>query len=100
MKTRRTCVQIRRSIRNTQPYIHKTQQFIEKHVVRSSVVGFVPTVVNDAFVHHIHVTPNEILRVAVDEISVSSMTALAIALLGTSKDIYYLLRIQNEKQEK
>jgi hypothetical protein len=49
--------------------------------VKTSVVGFVPSVVNDAFIHHAQVTPLEMARVATDEVTVTSMTALAMALM-------------------
>lgn len=63
------------------PVIQKTSRFVEKHVVKTTVVGFVPSVVNDVVVHHVKVTPVELIHVATDDVTVSSMTALAMALM-------------------
>lgn len=78
MRYARSCIRVRRMVF---PAIHKTGQFVEQHVVRTSVVGFVPSVVNDVFVHHVKVTPIELFHVATDDVTVSSMTALAMALM-------------------
>lgn len=74
MKTARLCVRVR-------PIIRRTTRFVTRHVVKTSVVGFVPSVVNDAVIHHAQVTPLEMARVATDEVTVTSMTALAMALM-------------------
>jgi hypothetical protein len=68
------CVRVR-------PIIRRTTRFVARHVVKTSVVGFVPSVVNDTVIHHVQVTPAEIIRVATDDVTVSSMTALAMALM-------------------
>lgn len=74
MKVARVCVRVR-------PIVRRTTRFVTRHVVKTSVVGFVPSVVNDAIIHHVQVTPSEIIRVATDDVTVSSMTALAMALM-------------------
>jgi len=78
MKHARTVIRVRRVVI---PAIQKTSRFVERHVVRTSVAGFVPSVVNDVFVHHVKVTPVELIHVATDDVTVSSMTALAMALM-------------------
>lgn len=78
MKHARTCIRIRRVVI---PTIQKSGKFVEKHVVRTSVVGFVPSVVNDVVVHHVKMSPVELFHVATDDVTVSSMTALAMALM-------------------
>lgn len=78
MKHARAVIRVRRMVF---PAIQKTGSFVGKHVVRTSVVGFVPSVVNDVVVHHVNVTPVELIHVATDDVTVSSMTALAMALL-------------------
>lgn len=78
MKHARSFVRVRRVVI---PAIQRTSKFVEKHVVRTSVVGFVPSVVNDVVVHHVQVTPVELMHVATDDVTVSSMTALAMALM-------------------
>lgn len=83
MKTpcvRRTCIGVRRAVRASVPVVKQTGMFVERHVVRSTVLGFVPSIVNDTLVHHIQISPTEILRVATDDVTVSSMTALAMIL--------------------
>jgi len=78
MKHARSVIRVRRLVI---PAIQKTGRFVERHVVRTSVVGFVPSVVNDVVVHHVKVTPVELFHVAADDVTVSSMTALAMALM-------------------
>lgn len=60
--------------------VRRTKRFVEQHVVRSSLVSFVPSVVNEAVVHHKAVTLATILQVASDDAAVTILTALAIAL--------------------
>lgn len=78
MKHARSVIRVRRMVI---PAIQKTGRFVEQHVVKTSVVGFVPSVVNDVVVHHVKVTPVELIHVATDDVTVSSMTALAMALM-------------------
>lgn len=77
---RRTCIGVRKVFRA--PVLKQTRLFVERHVVRSTVLGFVPSVVNDALVHHVQLSPTELLHVATDDVTVSSMTALAMILVS------------------
>ena len=72
---RRSCIRVRRIARRTGIVIET------KKVVETTVVSFVPSIMNDTVVHHAHVTPTEIVHVATDNITVSSMTALAMMLM-------------------
>jgi len=78
---RRSCIHVRKAVRNSEPYVRRTGRYVERYVVKTSVVGFVPSVMNDVVVHHIQVTPIELFHIATDDVSVSSMTALAMALM-------------------
>lgn len=72
---RRSCIRVRRIVRRSGVIVET------KKVVETSVVSFVPSIMNDTIVHHAHVTPTEIVHVAADNITVSSMTALAMMLM-------------------
>lgn len=78
---RKPCVIARRAWRKTMPVVHKTGRFVERHVIRTSVASFVPSVVNDTLVHHVRVTPEQLIHVMTDDVTVSSMTALALILV-------------------
>jgi hypothetical protein len=78
---RRSCIQVRKVVRNSEPYVRRTRRYVERYVVKTSVVGFVPSVMNDVVIHHVQVTPIELFHIASDDVSVSSMTALAMALM-------------------
>jgi hypothetical protein len=78
---RKSCVIVRRSFKKSIPVVQQTGRFVERHVVHTSVASFIPSVVNNAVIHHMHVTPDQLLNVATDNVSVSSMTALAMLLM-------------------
>jgi hypothetical protein len=78
---RRSCIQVRKVVRNSEPIVRRTGRYVERYVVKTSVVGFVPSVMNDVVIHHAQVTPVELFHIASDDVSVSSMTALAMALM-------------------
>jgi hypothetical protein len=59
----------------------RTGRFVERHIVRTSVVGFVPSVLNDTVIHHVQVSPIELFHVVADDVSVTSLTALATLLM-------------------
>lgn len=77
----RPCVTVRRAWKKTMPVVHKTGRFVERHVIRTSVASFVPSVMNDTFMHHAHVTPEQLVHVMTDDVTVTSMTALAFILI-------------------
>lgn len=78
---RRSCVQVRKVLRDSGPMMKRTGRFVERHIVRTSVVGFVPSVVNDTVIHHVQVSPVELLQLVTDDVSVTSLTALATLLM-------------------
>lgn len=77
------CVRLHvlRGVRQARPVIHRTGRFVKQHVVKSSVMSFVPSVMNDTFIHHQALTPVELLHVATDDISITSIVALANILI-------------------
>ena len=77
------CVRLHvlRGVRQARPVIHRTGRFVQRHVVKTSVVSFVPSVLNDTIIHHQALTPAELIHVATDDISVTSVVALANILL-------------------
>lgn len=64
-----------------EPVVRRTTRFVERHVVKSSVAAFMPTIVNDTLIHHQAVTMDTLIHVATDDVSVSSMVALATVLM-------------------
>jgi len=72
---------VARGVRHVRPVIHKTSKFVNRHVVKSSIVSFVPSLLNDTIVHHQALTPVELLHVATDDISVTTVVALTTILV-------------------
>jgi len=64
-----------------EPVVRRTTKFVERHVVKSSVAAFMPTIVNDTLIHHQAITLDTLFHVATDDVSVSSMMALVIILM-------------------
>ena len=64
-----------------EPVVRRTTKFVERHVVKSSVAAFVPTVMNDTLIHHQAITTDAIIHIVSDDVSVSSMMALATILM-------------------
>jgi hypothetical protein len=64
-----------------EPVVRRTTKFVERHVVKSSVAAFVPTIVNDTLMHHQAITLDKMIHVATDDVSVSSMMALVVILM-------------------
>jgi hypothetical protein len=76
------CVQTQIALRRVQrhPVTKKTIRRIEKHLVRGTAIGFVPSAINDVVIHHAHVDFNEFVRVTQDTFAVNLLN-LAIRLL-------------------
>ena len=64
-----------------EPVVRRTTRFVERHVVKSSVAAFVPTVVNDTLMHHQAITLDNMIHLVTDDVSVSSMVALVSILM-------------------
>ena len=66
-----------RKVKHIEPFVRRTSRFVKRNVV----VPFVPSVINDTVIHHHHVSPNEIIRVVTDELSVTSLVAVMHILM-------------------
>jgi len=64
-----------------EPVVRRTTKFVERHVVKSSVAAFMPTIVNDTLMHHQAITLDNMIHIVSDDVSVSSMMALVIILM-------------------
>jgi hypothetical protein len=64
-----------------EPVVRRTTKFVERHVVKSSAAAIVPSIVNDTLIHHQAVTIDTLFHVVTDDVSVSSMVALATLLM-------------------
>lgn len=64
-----------------EPVVRRTTRFVERHVVKSSAAAIVPSIVNDTLIHHQAITPETIIHIVTDDVSVSSMVALATVLM-------------------
>ena len=74
-------LRVSRSVRKYEPVVRRTSRFVERHVVRSSVVNFVPSFLNDTIIHHQVISPDVIFHIVTDDVSVSSLVALATILM-------------------
>jgi len=64
-----------------EPVVRRTTRFVERHVVKTSAAAIVPSIVNDTLIHHQAITPDVIFHVVTDDVTVSSMVALATVLM-------------------
>jgi hypothetical protein len=79
--TRCVRLHVLRGVRQARPVLQRTTRFVNRHVVKSSMVSFVPSLLNDTIVHHQSITPLELLHIASDDISVTTVVALATILV-------------------
>lgn len=56
---------------------------MQKHIIRSATLGFVPDAVNDVAFHHAHVDFSEIVHVVQDTATIGTMT-LVLGVLTTA----------------
>lgn len=68
-----------RVVRN--PLVRHTSRFVERRVIHSSVASFVPSLLNDVMIHHQKCTPERVVQLVSDDVSVTFVTALAMTLL-------------------
>lgn len=80
----RTARRAKNILRTAEPVVRRTGRFVERRIVRSSVVSFVPSLLNDTLIHHHSVTPDEIFHLVTDDVSVTSLVALAMLLAKAS----------------
>jgi len=80
------CVQTQIAIRRVQrhPVTKKTIRRIEKHVVKGTAIGLVPSAINDVLVHHAPIDFGELIHVTQDTLAVN---ILNLALNIVSKMI-------------
>ena len=80
------CVRTRIAIRRVQrhPVTKKTIRRIEKHVVKGTAIGLVPSAINDIFIHHAPVDLGEFVHVTQDTLAV---TILNLAITVSTKMI-------------
>jgi len=73
------CVQTQIAIRRVQrhPVTKKTIRRIEKHVVKGTAIGLVPSALNDVLIHHAPIDFGELVHVTQDTLAV---TVLNLAL--------------------
>lgn len=83
--TRCVRLHVLRGVRQARPLIHRTSRFVNRHVVKSSMVSFVPSLLNDTIVHHQSITPIELFHVASDDISITAVIAVATILVKMKK---------------
>jgi hypothetical protein len=80
------CVRTQIAIRRVQrhPMTKKTIRRIEKHVVKGTAIGLVPSALNDVLIHHAPIDFGELIHVTQDTLAV---TILNLALNIVSKMI-------------
>ena len=81
MSGRCVTLHVRRATRHAkrlgrEPAVRQTTRFVERHVVKSSLAAFVPTIMNETLIHHQALTLDSMIHVVTDDFSVSSMVAL------------------------
>jgi hypothetical protein len=67
-------------------------RFVDRRIVRSSVATFVPSVLHDTIVHHKAVTAFQLLNVAEDDLSMTTILALSLYIAHKIK-----LELQSSK---
>ena len=81
------CVTVRISVRRVQrhPITQRTVRsttLLKKHVVRGATLSLVPDALNDFAFHHAQVNIAEVTHLLLDQVAISSMSAvMAIAML-------------------
>ena len=60
---------------------------MRKHIIRGTVLSFVPTTLNDVIIHHTQFTPDEFIHTATDTISVGTMNAILTILTIVTKTL-------------
>jgi methyl coenzyme M reductase subunit C len=75
------CVRTQIAIRRVQrhPVTKKTIRRIEKHVVKGTAIGLVPSAINDIMIHHAPIDFGEFIHVTQDTFAVNILN-LAIAI--------------------
>jgi len=80
------CVQTQIAIRRVQrhPVTKKTIRRIEKHVVKGTAIGLVPSAINDIVIHHAPIDFSELVHATQDTLAV---TILNLAITVATKMI-------------
>jgi methyl coenzyme M reductase subunit C len=76
------CVQTQIAFRRVQrhPVTKKTIRHIEKHVVKGTAIGLVPSAINDVIIHHAPIDFYELIHATQDTFAINLLN-LAIRLL-------------------
>lgn len=77
---KRTCVQVRRFVRK--PEVRWGTSFMKRSLVKTSVLSFVPSAIDDIALHHASLSMNELIHVGIDTVTIN---ALGIVLSFASK---------------
>lgn len=77
---KRTCVQVRKFVRR--PEIRWGTTYVKKNFVRTTVLSFVPSAIDDLAIHHASLSLTEIIHVGVDA---ATINAIGIVLSFASK---------------
>jgi hypothetical protein len=75
---RRLCVRTQIALRRVQR--HPLTRRVEKHVVKATAIGLVPSAINDVLIHHAPIDLGELIHVTEDSLTVSVLT-LAMTLV-------------------
>ena len=75
------CVRTQIALRRVQrhPVTKKTIRRIEKHVVKGTAIGLVPSAINDIVIHHAPIDIGELIHATQDTIAINLLN-LAIAI--------------------
>jgi hypothetical protein len=83
---RRTCITVRRVSRH--PVVTRTfrsENLLRRHIVRGATLSIVPSTINDVAFHHAQMNLGEIIHIAQDTVTVSTINTIASILITTSK---------------
>ena len=77
---KKVCVQYRRFIRK--PEVRWGTSFVKRNFVKTTVLSFVPSAIDDLAIHHAPLNVNELIHVGVDT---ATINALGLLLTFASK---------------
>lgn len=77
---KRTCVQVRRFARR--PEVRWGTSYVKKNFVRTTVLSFVPSAIDDVAIHHAGLDIGEMVHVCIDTVIIN---ALGVVLSFASK---------------
>jgi len=66
---KKACVQIRRLVRR--PEIRWGTTYMKKNLIRTTVMSFVPSAIDDVAIHHANLNISEIVHVGIDTVTIN-----------------------------